>query len=54
MFVGDTETLDFLLNEVLTSASERCLDPTAMEFTVLEAIAEQTRSALERTLREAE
>ena len=47
VFVEDTETLDFLLHEVLTSCTERCLDPVHMEYTILETIA--TRSIEEAT-----
>ena len=50
LFVEDAETLDFLLNEVLTSAAERCLDPTAMDFAVLESIATKTRTELDAML----
>jgi hypothetical protein len=45
-FVEDTSTLDNLLNEIINSTSERCLDPVAMEQTIVAQIAMQKKAKL--------
>lgn len=38
VFVKDTKVLDALLDEIVASAHERCVDPTAVDQAISEAI----------------